>query len=146
MVILPSTVRTIGNFVFQNTPNLNNLVILNTSIPTIQANTFNNSGSGQIYVKNSVVDTYKNAGGYWNNVSTRITPLASATYDSSTNTVQASGRDTLELYIDSSLIDSSVYTFTPGATDEDHTVTVKSIDSSLGVLDTYETTVTITAQ
>lgn len=57
-------------------------------------------------------------------------------YDSTTYTVTALGRDNLELYVDASLINSSVYTFTPGNADASHVITVTSTDPSLGLLDT----------
>ena len=75
-------------------------------------------------------------GYYWGAYSNLdIHDLASMTYDSSTYTVTASGRDNLELYVDASLINSSTYTFTPGTEDSSHVITVKSVDPSLGVLD-----------
>ena len=86
-----------------------------------------------IYVKNSVLDDYKNAGGNWNDVSTRIQPLTDFTFYQNTNKVIASGRDTIKLYVDASLCDSSVYTF-PGD-DSSHIITVESYDASLGLLD-----------
>ena len=86
-----------------------------------------------IYVKNSVLDDYKNAGGNWNDVSTRIQPLVDFTFYQNTNKVIATGRDTIKLYVDASLCDSSVYTF-PGD-DSSHIITVESYDASLGLLD-----------
>ena len=138
-IVIPESVVEIGNNAFYDVSFGMSMAMLPTTPPTL-AQTGNNifGGSGYnwpIYVKNAAVDTYKNAGGNWNNVSTRIQALTGIDYDASTYTVTASGRDNVELYIDSSLIDSSVYTFTPGTEDSSHVVTVKSVDPSLGVLD-----------
>lgn len=94
--------------------------------------------SGRIFVPGDLLASYKTANN-WNSalLVDKLRPLASATYDASTYTVTASGRDTLELYVDASLCDSSVYTFTPGAADASHNIMVKSVDPSFGVLDTY---------
>lgn len=96
-----------------------------------------------IYVPGQSVDAYKTAGGKWNNVSTYITPLAAVDYDDTTYTVTASGRDNVELYVDASLINSSVYTFDSTTQTGNHTVTVKSVDPSLGVLDEVSQEITI---
>ena len=143
-VIIGDKITKFGQNIFSNTQ-LNNLVLLKNTPPVIQSNSFVHISSGTIYVKNSAMDSYKNAGGNWNNVSTKIAPLAAIDYDDTTYTVTALGRDNLELYVDASLCDSSVYTFTPGAEDASHVITVKSVDPSLGVLDTYTTEVLVEA-
>ena len=108
-LIIPSSVLAIGPKVFYQNTNLNDMVILKDTPPSFDSdNTFSNNL--KIYVKNAAVDSYKNAGGNWNDVSTRITPLASMSYNSSTYTVTALGRPNLELYVDASLCNSSVYT------------------------------------
>jgi hypothetical protein len=110
-VIIGTGAASIQNYAFDgNNDTLSEIVILSNSPAYIGNNPFSTNTS-PIFVKNAVVDTYKNKGGYWNNVSTRITPLASMSYDDTTYTVTALGRDNLELYVDSSLCDSSVYTF-----------------------------------
>ncbi len=138
-IVIPESVIEIGNNAFYDVSFGMSMAMLPTTPPTLSQtgnNIFGGSGyNWPIYVKNTAVDTYKNAGGNWDNVSTRIQPLAAMDYDSSTMTVTASGRDNVELYVDSSLIDSSVYTFTPGTADASHVITVKSVDPSLGVLD-----------
>lgn len=141
LLVLGSGVQSCGQYIVTSYPatsaNLN-IISLAETPPTISTNSlkpsFGSSGRQKIYVHNTDVDAYKNA---WTMYSSVIYPLASATFESSTNTVQASGRDTLELYIDSSLIDSNVYTFTPGAADTSHNIMVKSVDPSYGILDTY---------
>lgn len=138
-IVIPESVIEIGNNAFYDVSFGMSMAMLPTTPPTL-SQTGNNIFGGMgynwpIYVKASAENTYKNAGGNWDNVSTRIQPLAAMDYDSSTMTVTASGRDNVELYVDSSLIDSSVYTFTPGTEDSSHVVTVKSVDPSLGVLD-----------
>ena len=145
-IIIPDLVTQIGAKCFQNCPNLQYMIFLETTPPTLgDSLALQNTGSKPIYVKNIAVNTYKDAYGF-KVYNTRIKPLASATYDASTYTVTASGRDTLELYIDSSLINSSVYTFTPGAADTSHNIIVKSVDPSLGVLDTYNLEVLVPAE
>lgn len=131
-VIMPNLVTSIGGYAFDNNSKLNEIVLLPQTPPTLQGkNVF--YGNCPIYVRNEAVNSYKNAGSYWSSYTTRITPLASMDYDSTTYTVTALGRDNLELYVDASLINSSVYTFVPD--DSSHIITVKSVDPSLGVLD-----------
>lgn len=81
--------------------------------------------------------------GYYWGAYLDIHDLASMTYDSSTYTVTASGRDNLELYVDASFINSSIYTFDSTTQTGNHTVTVKSVDPSLGVLDEVSQEITI---
>lgn len=134
-LIIPSSVLAIGPKVFYQNTNLNDMVILKDTPPSFDSdNTFSNNL--KIYVKNAAVDSYKNAGGNWNDVSTRITPLASMSYNSSTYTVTALGRPNLELYVDASLCNSSVYTIPQTSQDTSHVIMVKSVDENLGVLDT----------
>lgn len=133
-IYIPSSVNSIGQYAFQNVSTNAEILLMPTTIPNISSNTFD--GDYPIYVKNECINTYKNAGGSWAPVSTRINPLTNITYDYQNLTVQASGRDNIELYIDASLINSSVYTFTRGVTDTSHNIMVKSVDPSLGVLDT----------
>lgn len=134
--VIKSGVTAIWNEAFYNVSTGMSMAMLPTTPPTLyQTGNYIFGGSWPIYVKNSVVETYKNAGGNWNDVSTRITPLAAIDYDDTTYTVTASGRDNVELYIDSSLCDSSVYTFDSTTQTGNHTVMVKSVDPSLGVLD-----------
>lgn len=141
-IIIGDKINTIGQNICQNASRVEELIILKSTPPSLSnANSLN--GWYKIYVLGNSVDSYKNAGGNWNNVSTRITPLASMSYDSQTYTVTASGRDNVELYIDSSLIDSSVYTFDSTTQAGNHTVTVKCVDPSLGVLDEVSQEITI---
>lgn len=137
-IVIPATVTSIGQMCFSNCTKLNNIAFLNVTPPTLaNANIFNNTNALQnIYVKNEAVDTYKNAGGNWTSYTDKIKPLASMSYDDTTYTVTASGRDNVELYVDASLCDSSVYTFVPDTIDVSHNITVKSVDPSLGILDT----------
>lgn len=142
--VIKSGVTAIWNEAFYNVSTGMSMAMLPTTPPTLyQTGNYIFGGSWPIYVKNTVVETYKNAGGNWNNVSTRITPLVSMSYDSQTYTVTASGRDNVELYVDASLCNSSVYTFTPGTEDSSHVITVKSVDPSLGVLDEVSQEITI---
>lgn len=144
-IVIPSSVTSIGMRSFNNVNANMSLAIMGDNPPSLSTNTNVGTfgGSWPIYVKNAAVDTYKNAGGNWNDVSTRINPLASMSYDSQTYTVTASGRDNVELYVDASLCDSSVYTFDSTTQAGNHTVTVKSVDPSLGVLDEVSQEITI---
>lgn len=132
-VFIPSSVTTIGNSAFNTTNSSTDIVFLG-NIPPALGNTTVFADTQMIYVKNAVVDTYKNAGGNWNDVSTIIQVLADISYNNETKTVQALGRN-VELYIDSSLLDTSVYTFVPGSDDSSHIITVTSTDPSLGLVD-----------
>ena len=144
-LIIPNSVGAIGPKVFYQNTNLNDMVILKDTPPTLDSeNVFSNSLT--IYVKNAAVDAYKNAGGNWNDVSTRINPLASMSYDSQTYTVTALGRGNLELYIDASLCNSSVYTIPQTSEDASHVIMVKSVDPSLGLLDTSTMEVLVRAE
>ncbi len=149
LLVLGSGVQSCGQYIISRYPNATanlNIISLAETPPTISTNStrpsFGISGSQKIYVHNTDVDAYKNA---WTMYSSVIYPLAAMDYDASTYTVTASGRDNLELYVDASLCDSSVYTFTQGTEDSSHVITVKSVDPSLGVLDTYTTEVLVEA-
>lgn len=144
-IIIPSGVSNIGNQGFFNLPGLDNIVFLSNTPPTVGRQSLPIYQKNLIYVKGNLVNTYKNADGQWKDVSTKIYPLADISYNASTYTVQALGRPNLELYIDASLCDSSVYTFTQGNADASHVIQVKSVDPSLGVLDTYTTEVLVEA-
>ena len=143
-IVIPQDVSYIGAQAFHNVSTNMSIALLPTTPPPFFG-VYNFTGEYPIYVKNSVVDTYKNAGGNWNDISTRIEPLASMTYDSSTMTVQAIGRPNLQLYIDASLINSSVYTFEQEADDSSHIIEVKSVDPSVGELDSSTMEVLIQA-
>lgn len=135
-LILHSNIQSIGEAAFYENRGMKDMVLLSETPPTLGNSAFLFANNIKIYVKNSVLDTYINAGGNWRNWREKIKPLAAINYDASTYTVTISGRDNLELYVDASLCDSSVYTFTQGATDVSHNIMVKSVDPSLGVLDT----------
>lgn len=130
-LVFPSTFSSIGQYtLFQST--VKDIIALKDTAISKNNYAFYQSTINNIYVKNQSVDSYKSS---WNDVSTKIKPLAAIDYDDTTYTVTASGRDNVELYVDASLINSSVYTFTPGAADVSHNITVKSVDPSLGILD-----------
>jgi len=136
-LVLPASITKIENQGIQTSTSVDlyNVTFLSDTPPTIGSNTLTIKPNLVIYVKNSAINSYKNAGGNWNNVSTYIVPLAAIDYDDTTYTVTASGRDNVELYVDASLINSSVYTFVPDTIDVSHNITVKSVDPSLGILD-----------
>lgn len=139
-IVFPSSLNTIEKNVFQNHSMLPlEVVFLGNNLPAsinwiglITANQplhklYCKNAAYDIYLENSTVANFNNYG--------QVYKLADMDYDSSTMTVTVSGRDNVELYVDSSLIDSSIYTFTPGTEDSSHVITVKSVDPSLGVLD-----------
>lgn len=144
-VYIGPNIETIQNTAFGGNivSNTATYIILSNTAPNIGGNgAF--GGLKNIYVKNSALNTYVD--GYWNDISTKIKPLAAIDYDDTTYTVTASGRDNVELYVDASLINSSTYTFTPGAADVSHNITVKSVDPSLGILDTVSQEIQIAGQ
>ena len=133
-----------GRNVFSGCSNLNSIIVLNkTSLVGNYIECFGQYNyTFPIYVPGSRLDAYKN-GSYLQQYGDRIKPLAAINFDDTTYTVTASGRDNVELYVDSSLIDSSVYTFDSTTQAGNHTVTVKSVDPSLGVLDEVSQEITI---
>lgn len=168
-IIIPNSVEYLGNYNFQNwrkipkivigekvsyiggscftyLNNTNEIILLQKTVPQIFGNSLGNTSyTFPIYVPGESIELYRNAGGYWdtNSYTARIKPLAAIDYDSTTYTVTASGRDNVELYVDASLCDSSVYTFDSTTQTGNHTVTVKSVDPSLGVLDEVSQEITI---
>ena len=140
-IVYPASVTTIGSKVLNNITTNRRITLLGLTPPPFGQNSMGSVGNPEnggniIYVKNAAYADYAVATGYKNFVTyNQLRSIAGIEYNASTYTVQALGRDNVELYVDSSLIDSSVYTFTPGTEDSSHVVTVKSVDPSLGVLD-----------
>lgn len=103
------------------------------------------SNNQKIYVPKTALQTYRTTSRYpINNSSLNIQPIVDIEYDSQTLTAQALGRPYgQEMYIDGSLIDTSTYTFDSTTQTGNHTVTVKCVDPSLGVLDEVSQEITI---
>ena len=128
-----TNIDTLGNYAF----NVENgygpsEIVFKSALPTNIGNNVFDRITCPIYVPNRYLTDYQ-LNSSLSSYSAQFTPLASMNYDSTTYTVTALGRDNLELYVDASLINSSVYTFVPD--DSSHIITVKSVDPSLGVLD-----------
>ena len=140
-VIIGSGITNIPTSCFYNfSAKLNNVTLLSTTPPTVGNSGLSVKSTTQFYVPSVSIDSYKTAI-WFTNVSTRIHPIADVSYDNQTYTVQAIGKPNLELYIDASLCDSSVYTFP--VDNRNHTIEVKSVDPSFGLLDSSTMTVYI---
>lgn len=142
-LIFPTSVTTLNDNICEQNNRLESATFLSLTPPTAATYTFQNA-KYMIYVPGQSLNTYKTAS-QWSKKESYINPIASMSYDSQTYTVTALGRDNLELYVDASLCDSSVYTF-PSAqhvSDKNYNVEVRSVDPSLGLLDSSTMTVTV---
>ena len=144
-VIIPASVTQLaqGNC-FQGCSGMEEILILSKNNLTTDSEGMGRISNNIIYFPNEKWDLYKseyinNKYNQWYKYDCR--PIASMSYDSQTYTVTALGRDNLELYIDASLCDSSVYTFS--VDNRNHTIEVKSVDPSYGLLDSSTMTVYI---
>lgn len=139
-----TNINNLGDSCFENENGYNpNEVIFKSTIPnTIGTGYVLPKGDCSIYVPGAYLADYQ-ANSSLSTFSARFKPLAAINYDDTTYTVTASGRDNVELYVDASLCDSSTYTFDSTTQTGNHTVTVKSVDPSLGVLDEVSQEITI---